>query len=106
MGNTLNVINACKLKKLSFWLLGHLSDAFVCLFASLSGLQDSLASMTDLHAAQQLLLVGGHTLEEVVLATTEIAQFPMHVQSSIIYLYPCEMVTSEVPHLQQPEIRK
>lgn len=86
--------------------MGHLSDAFVCLFASLSGLQDSLASMTDLHAAQQLLLVGGHTLEEVVLATTEIAQFPMHVQSSIIYLYPCEMVTSEVPHLQQPEIRK
>ncbi|KAK7503339.1 hypothetical protein BaRGS_00005260 [Batillaria attramentaria] len=71
---------------------------------TLSGLQDCVASMTDLPASQQLLLIGGHPLEEVVDPMTPIAAFPTHIKISTIYLYPREMTVSEAPRLKQPEI--
>lgn len=71
---------------------------------TLSGLQDCVASMTDLPAAQQLILVEGHLLEDVVDPMTAIANFPTHIKISTLYLFPREIITAEPPKLAQPEI--
>lgn len=71
---------------------------------TLSGLQDCVASMTDLPASQQLLLLGGHPLEDVVDPMAPVAAFPIHLKISVIYLFPREMTAVEAPRLSQPEI--
>ena len=76
------------------------------LFTRLSGLQDAIASVTDQPAAQQLLLVGGHALEDVVAPLTPISSFPVHIKNSTIYLFPRDSATAEPPRLSQPEIRQ
>ncbi|KAL8611310.1 hypothetical protein ACOMHN_013741 [Nucella lapillus] len=77
---------------------------FIDSTATLSGLQDAIASATDMPASQQLLLVGGHSLEEVVDALTPVQRFPVHLKQSIIYLFPRESSVAEPVRLTQPEI--
>ncbi|XP_076469514.1 serine/threonine-protein kinase TBK1-like isoform X2 [Babylonia areolata] len=77
---------------------------FIDSTATLSGLQDAIAAATDLPASQQLLLVGGCALEDVVDALTHMAHFPVHLKQSIIYLFPREPAMAEPLRLSQPEI--
>lgn len=72
--------------------------------ATISRLQDSIASVTDQPAAQQLLLVGGHSLEEIVQPMTPVSSFPIHIKNSTIYLFPREATVSDPPRLTPPEI--
>lgn len=72
--------------------------------ATISRLQDCIASVTDQPAAQQLLLVGGHCLDDLMQPLTTVAAFPVHIRNSIIYLFPREAACSDPPRLTPPDI--
>ncbi|XP_076447950.1 inhibitor of nuclear factor kappa-B kinase subunit epsilon-like [Babylonia areolata] len=72
--------------------------------ARLSTLQSSVASVTEMPVSQQLLLVGGHALEEVVDPQAPISSFPTHITQSLIYLFPREPTALQPLQLSPPEI--
>ncbi|KAK7101898.1 serine/threonine-protein kinase TBK1-like [Littorina saxatilis] len=81
-----------------------MNTLFIDPTCTLSGLQDAIASLTDQPASQQLLLVGGQVLEDIVDPLAPISKFPMHIKSCTVYLFPRELTMTEAPPLPQREI--
>ncbi|CAG5136715.1 unnamed protein product, partial [Candidula unifasciata] len=70
--------------------------------ATLSGLQDLIASQTDLTASDQILIVGGQTLEDVVDSMNPLQTYPSHLRNNAIYLFHRQI--TEDHKLTQPYI--
>lgn len=70
----------------------------------LSGLQDVIASLTDIVASDQILIVGGRALEELINPLTPLQEYPSHFVDGSIYLFQKEM--NEVNKIVKLEIRK
>uniref|UniRef100_A0A0B6ZP08 Protein kinase domain-containing protein n=1 Tax=Arion vulgaris TaxID=1028688 RepID=A0A0B6ZP08_9EUPU len=69
---------------------------------TLSGLQDLIASRTDIVASDQILIVGGKTLQEVVDPLSSLRDYPSHIHIGSIYLFQREM--TEVHNISEPEM--
>ncbi|KAH9507932.1 Serine/threonine-protein kinase tbk1 [Bulinus truncatus] len=67
-----------------------------------AGLQDQIASLTDIAARDQILLVGGKSLEDVVDPKRYLKDYPPHLLHDCIYLFQKEI--SESVRLPKPEI--
>ncbi|CAL1547530.1 unnamed protein product, partial [Lymnaea stagnalis] len=69
---------------------------------TLPGLQDQIASLTDIAARDQILLVGGKCLGDIIDPKSQLKDYPPHLLHDSIYLFQKEM--SENVRLPKPEI--
>ncbi|XP_059143396.1 serine/threonine-protein kinase TBK1-like isoform X2 [Physella acuta] len=67
-----------------------------------TGLQDLVASLTDIVAADQILLVAGKCLDEIVDPSLQLKDYPSHILHDSIYLFQKEK--SETARISKPEI--
>lgn len=77
--------------------------AIELIFCRYTGLQDLVASLTDIVAADQILLVGGKCLDEIVDPSLQLKDYPSHILHDSIYLFQKEK--SETSRISKPEIR-
>uniref|UniRef100_A0A2C9K6B5 Protein kinase domain-containing protein n=1 Tax=Biomphalaria glabrata TaxID=6526 RepID=A0A2C9K6B5_BIOGL len=98
------VKNLCEKINISVFHFSRCEDLNIYADAStsLAGLQDEIAALTDIAARDQILLVGGKGLEEIVDPSCHLKDYPVHLLQDSIYLFQKEM--SETVRLSKPEI--
>ncbi|XP_048252840.1 serine/threonine-protein kinase TBK1-like isoform X2 [Haliotis rufescens] len=69
-----------------------------------STLREHIASLTEIPATEQLLLLNGKLLEEIIDPTATINSYPLHVLQATIFLYQCDMKSQEKEKLHHPDI--
>ncbi|XP_041349909.1 serine/threonine-protein kinase TBK1-like [Gigantopelta aegis] len=71
---------------------------------SFSTLQDILASQTDICARDQLLLIDGKPMENLVDMTATVDSYPIHIRDSHIFLFQRDLRFIESERVIHPEI--